>query len=118
MNIVEAAQITGIISILLLLFVQLYTAITIKAGINLDTRNVVPGLMKVIDTLVALIVWACTYWLFLGVLRAFAFYQLFTTEQLRIISGFTTVIPLVACLCHIALLKKFNRDMEKITKRG
>ncbi len=59
--------------------------------------------------------WIVIYIFFLTVLRVISYYNLATMEQLRIISGWSTLIPLLAVVSHLFLAKKII-DGEKEIK--
>ncbi len=89
MNIVQIAQITGIVSFLILITIKLYIVSDSKRFIRSGKTAMA---------------WTLIYFYFLIVLRILAFFNVGTLEQLRIVSGFSTLIPLLMVLFE--LLKK------------
>lgn len=102
----QASQLVGIVSILLLFVIQFYIAITIKSSIDLKAPNLVRRLLVMIDTLVALILWVAVYVLFLFVARVLSYFQIATLDELRIISGFGSLIPLIGVVTQLYLARK------------
>lgn len=91
MNIVYTAQIIGIVSVFLLFCLKLYIISTPQAWVKSGR---------------AADLWTSIYVFFLFALRAIQFTGLTTTDELRIISGFTAVIPLAGVIAHLFLLKQ------------
>ncbi len=98
MNIVFYAQATGTVAIFLLYCLLFWLSI-------------MPTTTKRI--LRTAILWTTTYIFFLFVLRALNLLHLGTLDQLRIISGFSSVIPLLAIIVHLFLEKKINEEVKK-----
>lgn len=95
MNIVTIAQIIGVVSILLLFSLKFYIVV-------IDSAWHKSGRIAML--------WTCIYVFFLFFLRLFALFELATTSQLRVISGFTSLIPLIAVVVHLFLVKKQEHD--------
>lgn len=98
MNIVFLAQIIGVISIFLIFCLEFYIAIVPTAFVKAGR---------------AALLWFSIYVFFLFVLRGVALFNLATPDQLRIVSGFSTLIPLIAIAVHLFLGKKLITDGEK-----
>jgi hypothetical protein len=89
----QAIQIIGTISLLLLFFIQFYM------GINKSVFQ------KAGQTT---LLWTSIYIFFLVFLRLLTLVHIGTTEQLRIISGFTSIIPLFFTLIQLFFTRKNN----------
>lgn len=96
MDIVELAQIVGTVTILLLFCLNFYIAIHARSYFKSGR--------------VALL-WTTIYVLFLFIVRFLSLLDIGTTNQLRIISGFTSLIPFLAVSIHLWLYRKID---EKI----
>ncbi len=99
-NIVYTAQIVGIISFILIIIIKTTIAITIKKWPISEEQK--------IDRLVAIILWMMIYFVFLLVLRSLSFFNIGTLDQLRIISGYATVIPLIGVIAQLFFQKKLE----------
>ncbi len=97
MNQVEIAQIVGVVSILALFSLKFFIVIH------------TPSFKK--SGRIAMF-WTVMYVFFLTALRLLNVFNLATQDQLRIISGWSTVIPLVAVIIHLFFFKKLNEDEE------
>jgi len=103
MNLSDIAQIVGIIAFSIIIILKTIIAITIKKWkISIERK---------INVLTAIILWVMIYFIFLLILRVFAFFSIGTVEQLRIISGFATVIPLIAVIYQLYLEKKMDEEV-------
>lgn len=91
MNIVYIAQIIGTISIFLLFCLKMYIIATPQAWLKSGR---------------AADLWTSIYVFFLFALRVIQLAGITTTEELRIVSGFTAVIPLAGVIAHLFLLKQ------------
>lgn len=94
-NIVYMAQVTGTIAIFI--FFCLMFWISINPNSTKKTSKVANF-------------WASIYVFFLFILRLLNIHHLGTIDQLRIISGFTTLIPLIAVIVNLFLQKKMEED--------
>lgn len=92
-DLVKLAQYIGVVSILVLFLFNFYIAVHI-VSFRKSGR-------------VALL-WTTIYVLFLFCLRVIQLMNIATSEQLRIISGFTAVIPLVGVAYHLFLVRKIE----------
>lgn len=92
-HLVFIAQMTGVISVFLLFCLIFWLAIAPKT-----TKR----------TLRVAILWTTIYFFFLFVLRLLSLLHIGTIDQLRIISGFTSIIPLVAVVVQLFLEKKLD----------
>lgn len=95
MNIVLIAQIVGVASIFLLFVLKFWIAID-KRSSN--------------QTLRTAILWTSIYIFFLFILRIFSIFNLATQDQLRVVGGFTSIIPLIAVICQLFLQKKMTDE--------
>ncbi len=90
MNIAETAQIVGIVSFSLILLIKLYILMSPKAWAKSGR---------------AVALWILVYFFFLYALRLLAFFKIGAMDDLRIVSGFATVIPLAGIIAHVFLLR-------------
>lgn len=97
MNDAQTAQTVGIISLLLLFGLEFFIVIH------------TPSFKK--SGRIAML-WTVIYVFFLTALRVISFYKLATVDQLRVISGYSTIIPLVAVVIHLFFTKKLNEDTD------
>jgi hypothetical protein len=86
MNIVEIAQVTGIVSIFLLFCIKFYIAINDKLFYK-------SGRIAIL--------WTTVYVFFLFLVRVVSFFGGATMDQLRILSGFSSLVPLIAVVAHL-----------------
>lgn len=86
MNILLISQYVGVISILLLFLIKFYIAVD-KQAFQKAGR--------------VAILWTSIYVFFLFVLRLIQITNIANSNQLRIISGFTTIIPLIATVIQL-----------------
>ena len=93
---VQSAQIVGTIAIFLLFCIKFWLAIS-------------PTTTK--KTLRVAILWTTIYIFFLFVIRFFSLLHIGTLDQLRIISGYTSLIPLTAITVHLFLQKKMDKGV-------
>jgi hypothetical protein len=98
MNIVDIAQITGIISFASLLALGYY--------LMFDNAN-----WKKSGKIAFF--WVINFLSFLLMLRILSAFSLGTQDQLRIIAGFSSLIPLVAVLTQLFLTKKMDEEGER-----
>lgn len=99
MNLVEIAQLVGVVSIFLIFCLKLYIGLYLPAFKRAGR---------------AAILWFTIYVFFLFVLRGISFLEWATMDQLRIISGFATLIPLVGILTHLFLSKKIENGSREL----
>ena len=93
MNIVQISQIVGVVAIFLLFSIKFYIAINKKFSA---------------ETLRAAILWTTMYIFFLFILRLFSLLHIGTLDQLRVISGLSSVIPLLGVISQLYLNRKLN----------
>lgn len=93
MNIVLITQIIGAITIFILFCLDFWIAIN-------------PSSTK--KTLQISMLWTSIYFFFLFILRVLNLFHLGTLDQLRIISGVTSFIPLIAVVAQLFLQKKLD----------
>jgi len=93
-DIVLIAQVTGTISIFILFCLEFYMGVHEKS-FQKSGR-------------VALL-WTSIYIFFLFILRVFTIFNIGTLDQLRIISGFSALIPTFMVTVHLFLLKKITQ---------
>ena len=98
MNIVYLAQLTGVVAIFLLFSLKFWIAIS-------------PNSSK--KTLRVAILWTSIYIFFLFVLRLLSLFNIGTLDQLRVISGFTSLIPLLAVVIQLFLNKKLDEEVKE-----
>lgn len=91
MNIVDLAQIVGIISIFIIFCLKFYIAVVPSAFVRAGR---------------AAILWFTIYVFFLFILRLFFILHIGTPDGLRIVSGFATLIPLLGIVFHLFIAKK------------
>lgn len=101
MNIVQIAQIVGIIAIFLIFCLKFYIAVNTYAFLRAGR---------------AAILWFTIYVFILFILRGLSIFHIATTDQLRIVSGFGTIIPLLGIVFHLFLSKKIETG-EKIREK-
>ncbi len=94
--IANLAQITGIVTIFLFACLSLNIAIVYKTYERAGR--------------IALL-WISIYILFLFLLRLFSLIGIGTVEQLRIVSGFSSLISLVALLIHLFMVRKIEEKV-------
>lgn len=99
MSIVQIAQSIGVVSILLLFGIKFFIVIH------------TPSWQK---TGRVAMLWTTIYVFFLFILRVLSAYDLATLDQLRIISGFSSLIPLIAVITHLFFIKKLDEDLKEI----
>lgn len=92
---VEAAQVTGTASILFLFLINFYIAV-VESSFEKSGR-------------VALL-WTTIYILFLFIVRSINLIDNSLVDALRIISGFSSLIPLIAVIWHLFLNKKIIEE--------
>lgn len=97
MNIVQISQILGTVSILGLFCILFYMVINNR-------------LFRIYGRTAVL--WTCIYVFFLFILRLMMLFQLATLDQLRVISGFSSLIPLCAILVQYFLLRNLKKYAE------
>lgn len=102
MNIVTIAQITGVITIFLLFCLKFYIAVSPKSSTKL---------------LRVAILWTSIYIFFLFIIRAISLSGIATLDQLRVISGFASVIPFLAVLAQLWLDSRIEKDKIELEKR-
>lgn len=107
MTLVQTAQIIGTISILLLFCIKFYIAITIGGSKALSAEQKVKHL-------IALILWTALYFLSLSVLRLFLLLGIGTIEQLRIVGGFSAVIPLGGVVFNLWIVRKLDGTQKDV----
>lgn len=93
MSIVYLAQLVGTITIFLLFALQFYVAVNPRSS---------KKLLRVV------ILWTTIYILFLFTLRVLSLAHIGTLDQLRVISGFSSLIPFVAVVAHMWLYHKIE----------
>jgi hypothetical protein len=98
MDIQNIAQITGIISLLLLFMTKFILVVSDDTG---------PSPLK------TGVLWTSLYIFFLFVLRVCSYFDVGTMEQLRVISGFSSVIPITAVLVHLYLSRRVDKHVEE-----
>ncbi len=91
------AQIIGTISIFILFCFKLWIAIN-----PLSSRHL----------LRMAILWTTVYIFFLFILRLLSLFNIGTLDGLRVVSGFSALIPLVAVMIHLYLDRKLERTIE------
>jgi hypothetical protein len=96
-NLVSIAQVTGTVAIFLLFCIKFYIAISPKSTNRL---------------LRIAILWTTVYIFFLFTLRLLSLFNIGTIDQLRIISGFAALIPLIAIIVHVWLSRKIIKTLE------
>lgn len=101
MNIVEIAQITGVVSIFALFSINFYITV-------LDYAWRKSGRVAML--------WTTVYIFFLFFLRGLSQINVGTTDQLRIISGFSSLIPLLAVVIHLFFTKQIEE--HKLIRSG
>lgn len=92
-NIVEVAGVVSVISIFLLFCLQFFISVHL------------PSFKK--SGRIALF-WSAIYILFLFSLRLFQFTNLATADQLRVLAGFSSLIPLLAVVIHLWFYNKLE----------
>lgn len=97
MNIVKIAQTVGVVSILVLFILKFFIVVH------------TPSWKK--SGRVAML-WTTIYVFFLFILRVLSTYNLASLEQLRIISGFSSLIPLLAVIIHLFFKKKLDSEVK------
>ena len=97
-NPVYIAQLVGTISIFFLFCIKFWIAISPKS-----TKR----------TLRIAVLWTTIYIFFLFILRLFSLIHLGTQDQLRIVSGYAALIPLVAVIIHLFLQKKLDEEVKE-----
>ncbi len=95
MNIIYISQIIGTVSIFLLFVLNFYIAVNDKHFLRVGR---------------VAILWTSIYVFFLFVLRLSNLLGIGTQDQLRVISGFSSLIPLLAVLSHLFLNKKIEQN--------
>lgn len=98
----EIAQILGVVSVLLIFSLQFFIAIYPPAFVRLGRTT---------------LFWTSVFVFFLFILRLFSLFNLGTVEQLRIVSGFTSPIPLIAVIISLFLGKKVKEGGEKLIEK-
>lgn len=93
------AQYVGIVSIFIIFCLKFYIAVYTPAFIRAGR---------------AALFWFSIYALFLFLLRFLQLLGVTDADTLRIISGFTTLIPLTAIIIHLLLSKRIEVGTEKI----
>lgn len=84
------AQVVGIVAFTLLILVKLYILSNPKAWAK-------SGRVAAL--------WTVVYFLFLYVVRGLSLLNLGTRDELRIVSGYATVLPLLGVLVHLFLFR-------------
>lgn len=102
-NLEEIAQTIGLVSIFLIFILKLYIAVVPSAFLRAGR---------------AAILWFTIYVFFLFTIRFLSYFELATLTDLRIISGFSTLIPLIAIILHLFLGKRVEKSTEKIVQRN
>ena len=95
---VQVAQVVGTIAIFFLFCIKFWLAIN-----PTTTRK----------TLRVAILWTTVYIFFLFILRLFSLIHIGTIDQLRIVSSYASLIPLVAVIIHLVLEKKIDKEVEE-----
>lgn len=96
--IVLIAQIIGTASIFILFCINLFI-------ISSETHFQRAGRVSIL--------WITIYGFFLFVVRIFSLLGIATTDQLRIISGISALIPLVMVIIHLFLIKKIESPIGR-----
>lgn len=99
MTVNEWAQLIGVVSIFLIFSLDACIAILTKLYIRCGR---------------AALLWTAVYVLFLFFLRACAYLGIGTIEELRVLSGFSSLIPLLALLLHLYLARKIDDNNKEI----
>jgi hypothetical protein len=100
MTAVELAQIVGIFSIYSLFALKIFLAV------NKERYSK--------ETMAACTLWTAMYFYFLGFLRLLSFMELATSDALRVVSGWSSLIPLVAVIVHLFFMKGKQLTEENI----
>lgn len=95
MNIILLAQIIGTLSLLLLFCINFYIGIDIELFYKAGR---------------VAILWTTIFIFFLFFLRLLSLLHIGTMQQLQIISGFTSPIPLIAVIVQLYLTSKLKKD--------
>lgn len=93
MTLLEFSQIVGTAAIFLLFVIKFYIAVTLKHFLRSGR---------------VAILWTTIYVFFLFVLRLLGLFGIGSIDDLRIISGFSAIIPLIGVLSHLYL----SRNMD------
>lgn len=97
MNILIISQIIGTIAVFFLFIIQFWMSIN-ETSFQKSGR--------------VILLWTSTYIFFLFVLRVFTLFKIATLDDLRIVSGFSALIPLVAVIIHLLIVKKIEETPE------
>jgi hypothetical protein len=92
-NLVQIAQAVGVVSILTLFLIKFYIVVV-------DSAWRKSGRIAML--------WTCMYVFFLFTIRLLSYYHIGTLNDIRLISGFSAVIPPIAIILHLFFARKID----------